>query len=458
MGQVLPSIDDCATVEDEDCDGTTHPCPGTLSWSRGFGDAAEQAGVGLAVDGSGDIVLIGSTSGPVDFGAGAAPHQGGTDVFLARFDASGARRWDKLFGDSGSQEGRGVTLGRDGSAVMAGNFGGSITFGDMPLNSAGGVDIFLAKLNAAGEHTWSRRYGGTNDQHVNGLAIDASDSLAVVGYFTGTLGLGGLCTSMTSAGGYDAFVAKLDPTGVCLWSRRAGGLAEEQFGYGVASDPEGGVVATGSFSGSADFGTGQKTSAGSTDMFIVKYDSDGVPAWCRTYGDTAGQTGYAAAIDSTGNVFVTGYFLGSVTFGTSVLHSEGGYDVFIGKLDGDGVPLWGKRFGGAGDDFGAHVALDSEDNVIVTGSFAGPIDFGGGPLARGAGSDIFIAKLDGMTGDHLWSHGAGGARDEFANAVAVDHLDHTIMTGGFGSNPLDIGGESLSNRGMNDILLAKYLP
>ncbi|HTN85002.1 MAG TPA: hypothetical protein VL242_14990 [Sorangium sp.] len=455
---MLPSIDDCATADDEDCDGTTSPCPGTLSWSHGFGDATEQAGAGLAVGASGDIVVIGSTSGPVDFGAGAALHQGGTDVFLASFDASGARRWDRLFGDSESQNGRGVALGRDGGAVIAGNFSGSINFGGMPLSSAGGADIFVAKLNSAGEHTWSRRYGGTNDQQVNGLAIDASDSLAVVGYFAGTMSLAGLCTSMTSAGGYDVFVAKLDPTGICLWSRKAGSLAEEQYGYGVASDREGGVVATGTFNGSADFGTGPKTSAGGTDMFIVKYDSSGVPLWCNTYGDAANQSGYATAVDSTGNVFVIGYFLGSMTFGADELHSEGGYDVFVGKLDGDGVPVWGKRFGGAGDEFGAHVAIDSEDNVVVTGSFAGPMDLGGGALTRSTGSDIFIAKLDGMTGDHLWSHSAGGTYNEFGNAVAVDDLDHTIMTGGFGSDPLNIGGNSLHSRGMNDILLAKYLP
>ncbi|WP_437571041.1 hypothetical protein [Sorangium sp. So ce542] len=458
MGQVLPSAEDCTTPADESCDGLTPPCGGTHAWSRGFGDAAEQSGIDVAVSEGGEIVVIGTTAGAADFGGGATPPQGGTDVFVARFDAAGGRQWDRLFGDSGFQDGRGVAIGSDGSAIITGYFSGSINFGGTTQSSGGGVDVFVAKLDPDGAHLWSRSYGGVSNQYANAVAVDASDNVALVGHFAGTLSLGGSCPSMTSAGGNDVFIAKLDPMGACLWNRRAGSSAAQQYGYGVTVDGAGSVIAIGSFAGSADFGTGTKTSAGQTDIFVAKYDSAGTSLWSNTYGDTADQYGYAVASDATGNVFIVGYFSSTLTFGGEVLSSSGGYDIFVGKLDSAGNPLWGKRFGGPGDQFSNGVAIDGDNNLVITGSFAGATNFGGASLSSTGDSDLFIAKLNGATGGHIWSYGFGGASGEVGYAVAIDNLEHTIVTGSYGSNLLGVGGTPLMNRGATDILLARYLP
>ena len=214
----------------------------------------------------------------------------------------------------------------------------------------------------------------------------------MTGSFTGGINFGGV--DLTSAGGHDAFVASFSPDGGHRWSQRFGSTSFDR-GYGVAVDRGGDVAVTGLFTYTVDFGGGPVTSAGSNDGFVAKLSgTDGAHLWSKRFGSTNVDYGYAVAVDAGGNVAVTGFFQGTVDFGGGPLVSAGLEDIFVEKLAGpDGAHLWSKRFGGTSTDYGYGVAIDGAGNVLSTGYFQNSADFGGGPLTSAGRQDAFVLSL-----------------------------------------------------------------
>jgi hypothetical protein len=139
------------------------------------------------------------------------------------------------------------------------------------------------------------------------------------------------CT-LSNAGASDLFVAKLDPSGKCLWSAGASALADLQQGGAIAADNAGNVLLVGGFSGSVDFGGGPFVSAGDRDIFLVKLDAAGEQLWSRRAGSPLNDYATGVAIDSAGNILVTGGFNGTADLGTGPLVSGGKADVFVAKF------------------------------------------------------------------------------------------------------------------------------
>ena len=174
-----------------------------------------------------------------------------------------------------------------------------------------------------------------------------------------------------------------------LWSQRFGDGAY-QAGNSVAADGLGDVIVCGEMSGTVDFGGGPLTS--DEDIFVATFDADGNHIWSRRFGDVSCcQVGSSVAADGVGDVVVTGNFAGTVDFGGGSLTSAGGSDIFVAKLDAGGSHMWSKRFGAGA---GVSVATDGLGDVVIAGEFGGTVDFGGGPLTSAGISDIFVAKFE----------------------------------------------------------------
>jgi hypothetical protein len=185
-----------------------------------------------------------------------------------------------------------------------------------------------------------------------------------------------------------------------LWSQRFGNSLDD-YGYWAAVDGSGNVFVTGKFIGTVDFGGGNLTGAGNYEIFLAKYDAAGVHQWSQRFGSTGADIGYSVAADGLGNVVVTGHFNGTVDFGGGNLISAGGYDIFLAKYDAAGVHVWSKRFGSGNHDIGYSVA-DGSGNVFVTGYFSGTVNFGGGSLVSASfAPDIFLAKYSGGVAEPL---------------------------------------------------------
>jgi hypothetical protein len=416
MGQVTPKTEDCLSPADEDCSGTAAACTGNGAWAKRFGDAGVQSGAAVAAH-VGGAVITGSFAGTTDFGGGVLTSAGATDVFLASYDYLGAFLWAKRFGDAGAQAGVDIAVDKLGNLVVIGDFAGTIDLGGGALTSAGNTDVFVAKFDSGGGFVWAKRFGDAVAQNGKGIAVDDAGDVIITGSFAGKIDLGG--GSLTSAGATDVFLAKLDPAGNHLWSKRFGD-ASAQSGKSVGVDAAGNVVLTGDVAGGADFGGGVLTSAGGTDVFLASFGADGSYFWAKLFGDAGAQTSGAVAVDAVGNVVITGNAAGKTNFGGGLLTSAGASDVYAARFTSAGMHLWSKLFGGTGAENGRDVAVDSFGGIVITGDFPTTINFGGGALTSAGGTDVFAVKLDPQAGAHVWSRRFGDAGAQTAAGVAAD--------------------------------------
>lgn len=424
---------------------------GGHAWSKRFGDASNQSVASVALDPAGYVVATGSFFGAIDLGGGPLSSAGQQDVYLAKFDSSGNHIWSRRFGDAVAQFARTVVIDGSGNVILTGSFNGSVNFGGTSLVSAGGLDIFVVKFDTNGGLVWSKRFGDANTQTGNDVALDSAGNLIATGAFSGSVDFGG--GMLASAGQSDIYLVKFDVNGNHVWSKRFGD-ASVQTGSGLAVDGSGNVVATGSFNGTLDFGGAAMTSAGGSDIFLVKFDPGGGFVWNKRFGDATNQTGNDVAVDSAGNSTITGSFFGSVDFGAGALVGGGQQDVYLAHFSSAGMHLWSRAFGGSSDDFGNAVAVNASGNCILTGSFQGSVNFGGGPLTGAGGADVYVARY-GPNGTNLSSSAYGDATTQSGSSIALSGAGDALVAGDFQGN-IDLGGGPLTSAGGYDVLLAKF--
>ena len=275
---------------------------------------------------------------------------------------------------------------------------------------AGLVAIGLLVMLAAGEGKaqpptveWGTYLGGTGKDSCNGIAVDSSGNV----YATGMTPSSGWVSGgwdTTHNGGSDGYVVKLDTAGAHQWSSYLGGAGSES-GYGIAVDSSGNVYVTGITYSSGWVSGGWDTTLGGTlDGYVVKLDTAGAHMWSSYLGGAGSESGYGIAVDSSGNVYVTGttYSSGWVSGGWDTTLG-GTLDGYVVKLDTTGAHLWSSYLGGASDEQGLDIAVDSSGNVYATGfTHSSGWVSGGWDTTHNGGSDGYVVKLD-TAGAHQWS-------------------------------------------------------
>jgi hypothetical protein len=452
-GEVAPRPEDCATPDDEDCDGQA-TCSNHL-WSLRFGDADTQFVSNIAMDADDNLILTGQLSGTTDFGGGPIASAGSIDLFVAKLDASGKHVWSKRFGDAmGSQTGMSVATDKDGNVVVVGYFDGAIDFGGGPLTSAGSIDIFVAKLDPAGNHVWSKRFGDAGAQAATAVKTTPNGDIIIMSSLGGSVDFGG--GPVTSAGGFDVGLVKLDATGKHVWSKRFGD-ASEQSGNAIAVDAAGNVLVTGMFLGTVDFGGGPFTDMDGGDVFVLKLSGAGDHVFSKQFGGAGTQFGYDIAPDGD-SIVLLGTFFDDFDLGGGALVNEGDEDIFVAKLDATGNHVWSRSFGDEAQQAARGLSIDSAGNIVITGSLSTKVgvDFGGGPLVSGGSSDALLVKFDG-TGKTLWSFRYGDAPAQDGYDTALDKAGNVVLAGVFRGS-VEFGGGPLMTAGNYDLFLAKLAP
>jgi len=348
--------------------------------------------------------------------------------------------WANQAGGTNDDTGYSIAVDANGNSYVTGSFFGSATFGTTTLTSSGYEDIFVAKMDNNGNWLWANKAGGTNWDYGYGIAVDANGNSYVTGYFWGNATFG--TTTLTCSGNFGIFVAKMDINGNWLWAKQTGGTNTD-LGQSIAVDANGNSYVTGYFWGNATFGTTTLTSSGQYDIFVAKMDSNGNWLWAKQAGGTSYDDGYSIAVDDNGNSYVTGYFYGSATFGTTTLTSSGNEDIFIAKLDINGNWLWAKQAGGTDDDYGKGIAVDDNGNSYITGYFYSSATFGTTTLTSSGYEDIFVAKLGEVNSISLPDIiSFSGIRSIYPNPFnPLTTIDYEI------SMPADVKIEVYNNRG-----------
>lgn len=449
--------------------------PGTLRWSTFLGATSEEIGWAVAVAADGEPVVTGltiSTFFPTTPGAYDRTYAGSGDVFVARLSADGsALRWSTFLGGSspGFDYGYAVALDAGGHPVVTGyTFSPDfpITPGAWEPSHHGNADVFVAKLDAAGDSLhWSTFLGGDSHDIGYTLGLDAGGNVVVAGR---TLSLDFLATpgayDLLPGGEEDGFVAKLSAGGnTLLWMTLLGGDLYDGV-EALALGADGSPFLCG-YTASSDFPAG--SAQGLYDAFAARLSPGGSALlWSRLAGGSAHEYGTCIALDSAGDAVIAGA-TGSpdfpVTPGAWDESYNGDDDVFVAKLRGtDGAAQWATFAGGSTFvyEIGMGLALDAADRPIVAGATPSadfPVTATGFDTGHNGASDVFLLAL-GADGSSLeWGTFLGGPEDDYAFALARAPGGEVVLTGASGAGfPVTPGAFDTGYNGdLSDVFVAR---
>ena len=470
-------------------------------WATRIASTAGDVGQAVATDSSGNVFVTGLykaalTLYNIDGTTGATlAFTGGNDVFLAKYSSAGSVVWAaQITGTTTSGDvGYGVATDSSGNVFVTGMYGAALTLYNTgggtgaTLAYTGGSDVFLAKYSSAGSVLWAAQITGTTTSSDvgNGVATDSAGGVFVTGYYGAGLTLyntGGTTGATLPYTGSltDAFLAKYSSGGSVVWAAQIAGTSSD-VGNGVATDSSGNVFVTGYYGAALTlYNTGGGTGAtlatvNGNDCFLAKYSSAGSVLWAAQIAGIGGDGGYGVATDSSGNVFVTGYYnVAALTLyntgGTTgaTLAWTGGADAFLAKYSSAGSVLWATRITGTGtsSDTGYGVATDSSGNVFVTGTYGAALTLyntggtTGATLAFAGVQDVFLAKYS-SAGSVLWAAQIGGTGSDAGYGVATDSSGNVFVTGSYGAaltlyNTDGTTGNTLALAGGTDAFFAKY--
>lgn len=383
----------------------------TPQWASQFGTTgASLTAFGVASFPNGSSVVGFMASGTATIGGTTVT--GATAV--TKLSTTGSIDWVAQTSGSAAN-GEAIAAATGGGTIIAGYLNGSTTLAGSTLTSAGSLDILVAKLDANGAWLWATSAGGTSADRAYATQTLSDGSVLVAGQFQGTATFGSLAP-LVSAGGTDIFVAKLSADGTWLSATRAGGAGNEG-ATDLSAASDGTTVITGVYSGTTagstapSFGTTTLSSLGSDDIFVAKLSADGAWLWAQSAGSSA-LDGYgggrAVAIASDGSVLLTGAFAGAMTLGTlPQLNLNGSaHDIFVAKLDAGGAWVWARSIGGTATDKGTSIAAGDNGSAIVVASYGNTsLTVGSTTLTRAGGNsglNLAVARIS-SSGSWDWA-------------------------------------------------------
>jgi hypothetical protein len=325
---------------------------GDFLWARSFGEDDDDFGQSIATDANGNVIVTGKFQGTVDFDPGSGTtnltSNGIEDAFILKLDGDGNLLWANSIGGPGNDRGQAVTTDANGNIYTTGTFIATVDFdpgvGVQELSTGGAIfDVFIQKLDTDGNLVWAKVMGGSNWDFGHGIAVDASENVYTTGYFNNTVDFdpGPGTANLSSNGGADIFVQKLDANGDFLWVKSMGGSSDDK-GNAIAVSPNGNVFTTGEFGSSVDFDPGSGTNilsaGGYTDIYIQKLAPNGDFLWAEKFGAVSSDIGQGIHVDDDESIYSTGYFGSTVDFdpgpGTTSLTAVGGdSEIYILKFE-----------------------------------------------------------------------------------------------------------------------------
>lgn len=345
---------------------------------------------GVDVNAAGELWTIGEVRGTVTPPGGPGLTGASIDPFWASYSASQVHRGSGNDGRDGGELGHDVAALPDGGAVVVGYVNGTEvpgrTFSGAPT---GGLDVFVARVNAGGGVTWVRQIGGAGRDEARGVGV-VGGTLYVTGAFSDTVDFGG--GPRMSRGGTDVFLLAMDLDGNFVGEVDAGG-PEDDIGLGLATHASSDVVIVGELGAAADVDGAAITTNGGGDAFVARISPGGVVRWAEVRGDDANQVAHGVAV-SGDSVYVAGYFQGQIMVGGGVFTASGTRSGVLARLDAaTGAFRWGAHFDG-GNAVALGVGAIGADGVVVGGHYTGTVDFGEGPVSSaGSGNNGFLVRL-----------------------------------------------------------------
>lgn len=429
-----------------------------FEWAKSIGGPGSDRPGTLILDPIGNIFIMGSFQGTVDFDPGpgifnsTSTSQNG-DIFILKLSPNGSFKWVKIIsGTHVSSNKDCLSIDASGNVYTTGFFTGSVDLdpgpGNYTLTSWGGYIVFINKLDSSGNFIWGKSLGtGGISCTSHNLACDSYGNL----YLTGGMGSAGSSQigidfdpgpttySLFSNGQYDVWLLKLDSAGSFIWAKSFGGISND-IAYSLHVRPNGELYLSGNFEGTCDLnpdpGSYLVTASVQGGSYVSSFDSLGNFVWGRTFGDGIP---ISVKADASAHVYISGYFTGSQDFdpgpSTYSIASLGGVDSYILKLSPTGNFNWVRAIGGFWHDHNSCLRIDTKGNILTMGSFSSTVDFNPGPNINTQTSsgwyDSYLLKLD-SSGNYVYAKtlsGLDSASASFPESFAINSNDEIYITG-----------------------------
>ncbi len=425
-----------------------------LNWefAIGAGGTSEDEGTGIAIDNSSNIYITGNFYQTAYFGENSITSNGDKDAFIAKINTAKEFEWILQAKSSSSIDSYNIVSDNSGNTVIAGSFNNYLeTTGDV-LNSVGESDIFVAKANSNGEWQFAKSKGGVfGIINTKAITVDKQGNRYICGGFYGTILLGS--DTLQSSGSEDVFVYKLSKNNQFLWARKAGGIDLDR-AESIACDTNNNIFITGYFGNDATIGDSSFSSNGFDDIFIAKLDSNGNWMNANFGGSMLTDKGLSVAISSQGDIYISGIINNDVIFGDITISNCIEDDIFVAKLNSEFEWIWVINAGGSGWDAATAITVDTNENIFVTGYFEETATFGNNSISSLGYDDIFIAKLN-SSGNWIWVNSTGSEYlGENGNSIISDNNNSVYFTGYY-KNISAFGNTNLVSKGLSDAFIAK---
>ena len=445
----------------------------SFDWLISAGGPLSDKATGIAIDTNGNTYITGYFNEEANFGPFYMPlidlHS--KEVFVAKIDSHGNYLWVKRGSNHYDDRGLGICLDPMGNVYVTGTCWGGLIWGSLSVyNSSAYTDqIFVLKLDSDGNEIWLKNAGidesgyPYNDDQGFDLASDSNGDIYVTGFLSNNdpsslYAVFDNIQLLVPAFDSLAFLAKLSNDGAWQWVKTFGGLN----GYRdnrITTDDENSVYITGGFIDTQTFGSTILTSFGSSDIYVVKYDSQGNFIFAKNAGGPLEDRGNDIAFDHKDHLYITGEFKAEAAFDNDTINNYGSdddRDIFVARMSKNGDWDWAKKAGSTGGkDRGNGIVVNDKGNIFVTGQYKGDAKFGG-TLTLSSGADsiqVFIAAIDSL-GKWKWVLDGGGPDSDRGNGITCDN-DCNVYVDGYYSGTVFFNSNTVSAAAGKDMFTLK---
>lgn len=373
----------------------------------------------------------------------------------AAFSAEPQFDWLAFGGGAKNDKTRAIAADAQGNVFMAGETQGEGSFGSQKRADLGSTDFFLTKVDAQGKTLWVRSLGGSLVDRGYGVAVDAAGNAYVTGHYQST-DAQALGKTLPNAGDYDLFVAKYDGQGELLWIQTGGGAGYD-YGHGIALDSKGDVVVTGSVAGQGKFGDILvNDGSASRAIFWTKYSPSGELRWVKTTSGKIGGSGHGVAVDAKDHIYIGGSASGAGHAGKVELKVPGGQAAMVLKVTPEGEPVWASLVTGKPSAGFHEISVDAQGRASGAGMFKGSVTVGGQSFSTTGDkdSDGILVHFT-QDGQPDWAHAIQGPKVDYCLGVAQGAEGQVYVTGEF-SEKATFAGKTLTSQGATDIYTAQF--
>ncbi|MFC2113997.1 immunoglobulin domain-containing protein [Bacteroidota bacterium] len=298
---------------------------------------------------------------------------------------------------------------------------------------------------------WAKSAGGTSLDEAFAIAYDGNNNFYVAGFFSNNAIFDN--DTVASDGFSGMFLACYTLNGNLVWINSAGGNGFTKATH-IELDNKGNIYVGGNITDSSNFDGNILVSKGSYDIFLAKYSPSGQQLWIDQVGSKYMEEIRGIAIDNDDNILITGSYVDSTYIGGESLISKGSKDIFVLKYDSSGSYKWVNSFGGQYYDECGGITVDRNGNSYVAGQFRDTIHIGTKILVAGGWADVLITKIN-PEGDFVWAECSYGSYGNYPKAICIDKEANIYMTGCYGQS-VQFGNKSLSSSGSSDVFVSKY--